>query len=401
MCTLTINQAATVAVPIGNNQIEVTLSGTVANCTSNDITVMIDCRAPSGAGSAVISGNTWTATIRLGCPCGSPVTINATCKDSPPCSASYSTTLTCTCCPTGISTGPICVEYEPSGQALVKFVTMVNVQSGCFPVTVQRDFGDGTMGSPKTYTDLSTPDTEIHIYSASSVGHIYTSIVNVLSPASCTASQTTTVTIDPSPPCATWPLLTAICKVFQFSFLLSGSASIVLFISLLAGCSGNNSSLLQLATGLAISAVILLLLIWAACRKCICRFLLKLLGQLLLVIGVLLSMFIVQPACLQLALGTFTALTWIILITVVVLLFGYFVLHRLWYGQGCCPVTICDFWQAVIFAMTVAFVAALVVFVALPLGVQALGLVLALLLANSIMNFAGIQININQNAQNC
>jgi hypothetical protein len=402
MCTISINPGSIIGVSTAGGTITVlTVSGTVANCSTNTIKVTATCQGYSAYALATISGNTWTATnLDVKCLCGTPVTITATCQDPTPCTDTLNNiTPICSCCPTGVSTGPICVEYNSAGQALVKFTTNVNVPAGCAPVIVQRDFGDGYLGSQKTYPNQSQPDTEIHIYNTSSgVGNVYTSIVNILSPSSCPPSQTT-VTISQPPLCATNSLVAAICRILQFFFLLTGSTAIVFFISKLGGCSAVSFSLIG---GLAASAVIFLLIIWAACRDCVCAFLQKLLGQLLLVIGVLLSMFIVQIACLQLTLGPpFTPLTWIILITVVVLYFAYLVLHGLWYRQGCCPVTICDFWQAVIFAMIVVFAAALVAYLVLAPGVQALGLVLALVFANAIMTFAGIQINLNQNANNC
>ena len=396
MCTISINPASIVAVPVGTSGwVMVTLSGTVANCTSSNVRATVACSGFSNFGDAVLTGNTWKAQVRVQCPCGTPVTITATCNDTPPCTDTLNTTLTCTCCPKGNIS--YCVEYGPSGQALVKFENYVTVQSGCAPVQVQRDFGDGSpLGIIKTFSSGNNKYTEIHAYNIS--GN-YTSTLNILSPSSCSPAQTT-VQISPPPLCSTSSLFGAICKILQFFFLLDGSVAVVLFASSFFGCLAVNQQLTMVALALGVAAVLFLLLLWFLCRKCTCKLLLKLLGQLLLVIGVLFSLFILQPNCLILSF-TINPLSFMIGATIVVFLIAFFILYRLWYGQGCCPVTICDFWQAVGFAMTVAFLAAPLVFVILPGGVLVAGLGLALVLAYLIWNFASVQITINQGANNC
>src|SRR5947199_9746671 len=113
MCTISINTASITAIPLGSNPsagpTQISLSGTVANCSSNSVTVEVAClgKAPSKV-NAVISGGTWTASLQSKCSCGAPVTITATCNDTPPCTATHGTTLICNCCPQ-ISTS-VCVQ---------------------------------------------------------------------------------------------------------------------------------------------------------------------------------------------------------------------------------------------------------------------------------------------------
>lgn len=146
---------------------------------------------------------------------------------------------------------------------------------------------------------------------------------------------------------------------------------------------------------MAIAAVLSLSFLYLVCRKCTCNLLLKLLGQLLLIIAILLSMFIVQPACILMS--SFT----MIWLTLLVLAIAIFVLYNLWYLQSCCPLTICDFWQAVIRAMTIAFLAAIILYTILAGGVLPLGLLLTVAFTYAISSIASAQIVINQNASNC
>jgi hypothetical protein len=100
MCTISINPASITAVPLGsgaNSPTKITVDGTVTNCISNSVLVEVECagQAPSRA-QAVITGNAWTVTLQSKCPCASQVTITAVCKDSPPCTDTLNTTLTCT-----------------------------------------------------------------------------------------------------------------------------------------------------------------------------------------------------------------------------------------------------------------------------------------------------------------
>jgi hypothetical protein len=392
MCTISINPASITAVPLGPGlEAQVSVSGTVANCTSNSITVTVSCPNVKGGSPAVISGGTWTATVPSKCICGSAMTITATCNDPTPCSATLTTTLTCNCCPQ-LSTDPICPpQYQTSGPALIKFVTNVSVPNGCNPVTVQRDFGDGTFGATHTYTSGQNAYVETHAYAT---GVIYTSTVNVLSPSSCTP-DVISVPVLPPPPCATSNFVAAICTFFEFLFLLNGSAALVTgFATFYPPCTLINNLLPAIAIGFAIAALFALGILTLLCRKCTCRLVVRLLGQLVLIAGVLLAMFL-APGCVTLPL---LSMLWV---TLLVLLIGWVTLFVLWYQRSCCPLKICDFWRAVVQAMVVAVIAAVVVFTALAGGASAIGLAISVALAFAILTLASLQVVMNQNAGNC
>jgi hypothetical protein len=288
------------------------------------------------------------------------------------------------------------VQYDTSGHAVVTFDFQVTVQTGCAPVTLQRDFGDGTpLAPPQTFgVGQGQAYTDVHTYAA---GHTYTSSVNVLSRPSC-APTTTTLTINPPPPCSVIPFVVHICTWAKFLFLVNGAAGAVSFLAGSTGCSAVNPALLGIAGAFSSAALIFLAIILFGCLKCACRLPLKLLGQLLLVCGVLLCMFIVQPTCLQIP----GSVLGIIILTLLVFLVGFTIVLQAWYSIGCCKLTICDYWQAVAEAMTAAFVAAPLVFFAVtPAGVSPLGLGLSLLVAYLIAIYAGVQISISQGAHLC
>ena len=267
-------------------------------------------------------------------------------------------------------------------------------------MTVQRDFGDGSAGSPQFFSSGSSVShysyVEIHAYNP---GHTYTTLVNILSLPSCPPSVKT-VTIPSAATCATDRFLAAFCVVFRFLFLLSASIVAPLYIASVSSLCANPSILSTTATGSLIVAASSLLFILLACRKCMCSLPLKLLGQLLLITGVIFAEFILQPVCVQFAATPPVSLARAILFAVAFLFFGFLELYLLWYLEGCCPVTICEFWQAVSETMIVAFLAATIVYAALqPLGMLPAGWGVALALAYAIMTYANLRIAVNQN--NC
>jgi hypothetical protein len=402
MCTIAINPASVSAIPVGNGM-QVTVSGTVNNCVSQNVWVMIECGGrPPIRGQAVITGSTWTITLISQCPCGTQITITAVCNGTPSCQDVYTTTLTCNCCPT-ISTEPPCFEYDSSGHALVRFKTHVNVPGGCAAVTVLRDFGDGSFGQSQTYgANTSNIYSEVHAYVA---GYVYHSTVNVTSPAlspPCPSSQISIQTSQP-PPCAQNYWLGVFCMIAQMAFLIFAGTAIVMTFMEIFGCGAfvTNSML----GGFVLLAIVAFLFIWFACAQCACDFARKLLGQLLLVCGILFSMLIVPSACIGLLfipnVTNAKETAFFIGLTVLLLFFGWLVLHLLWQGQGCCPVTICAVWQAIIVAMASAVAACLLVFIMTNPAVQPWGFVTGCLLAGFITNIAHNQIIINQNAHNC
>lgn len=122
-----------------------------------------------------------------------------------------------------------------------------------------------------------------------------------------------------------------------------------------------------------------------------------------MVIGAILSMFIYQPVCMHLPPSATQAQAQLnaVWLTILFLAFGSAFLTA-WVYKTCCPRTICDFWQAIIYAMSVAFVGSAIVFTFLqPGGVTAIGLAVAVALIYAIIGIATAQIVINQNNNKC
>jgi hypothetical protein len=404
MCTIAINPASIVAVPIGTLGTLVTVSGTVSNCTSNNIKVTVACPGSSVFAGAVVTGNSWTAQVDPRCICGTPVTITATCEDSPPCTATLNTVLNCGCCPqihTSVNLG-LC---NSSGQQLVTFMTSLNFPAGC-TVTVQRDFGDGTSGTIQTFTSLPNPNpyAETHAYN---LGSGYTSTLKVLSQASCGLSSVGVVLSPTCPLCAINSFISAACKLGQLLFLVFGAAaSILLIAATSAVCVTANGALVPTAGGYAITAGITFGLLILFCRKCICGFFLKMFAQLLIIVGAVLFMFVLPLNCMQpLPFPTPFSALGLASLVLVVGVFG--VLYASWYNsppgfKDICPLTICNFWQAVKDALLFAILAAFLVYGSLAMGLlwTHLGfdlLVITLILIPSVDS----QIIINQNAHKC
>jgi hypothetical protein len=398
MCTITINPASILAVPVGSTGMLVTVGGTVTNCTSNSIKVTITCLGQAVFHGATISGNSWTATVDPKCPCGTPATITATCEDTSPCTATYSTTLTCNCCPqvsTTVNQG-LC---NSAGQRLITFVTTLAFSAGC-SVTVQRDFGDGSFpGAVRNLTSgSSTTFTETHAYAPGT----YISNLNVLSNSFCGPSSAS-VTVPSCPICATSSFWAATCKLFRYLFLLFGAVALVLgTASLSPACVTINNLLPAVAGGFAASAGVLLALLLLICRKCVCALLARLLGQLMVMVGVLLFMFWLPPVCVQPA--PFPSPSSVLSLALLTLLAGAFgVLYGSWYQQqkNVCPLTICDYWLALQEALTIAVLAAILVAGALGPGLTISGLGLGLLVITVALISVNHQILHNQQTGNC
>ena len=401
MCTITINPSSIVVQSLGPGASHVSVSGTVSGCTSNSITVTVGCVGTAPAqGNAVITGNTWSIATDCKCGCGTPVTITATCNDPTPCTATYYTTLVCFCCPQ-ITTTANPGLYTSSGQQLVTFITQLTFAAGC-TVTVQRDFGDGTpLGSVHTFNTSPASYTETHAYNTS---FIYSSTVTVLSMPSCGPLAPTQVNVStPPPPCATSSFLAAFCKLLQFLFLLLGGAAGALAIAAISpACNTANPALAGLATTLAVVAGAILLLLVLLCRKCVCGFLLKLFGQLLVIVGSVTVMYAPPPICVQPVpyASPFTAFSAALLI---LLIGASGILYGIWYNMNryVCPLTICDFWNAFRDALLVAIFAAFIVGPNVGAGINLSALGLALLVISLLLILASQQIATNQSAGNC
>lgn len=350
MCTITIDATQISATPAGSLTF-FTAGGTVTNCISQ-IDMIVTCAGATQSTLATVTGNTWQASVDVKCTCGSPITITATCNDSTPCSATYTTNLICQCCPT-VSTAVNNGVWNNSGQQSLTYITTVTVPPGCV-VTVRRDFGDGTFGAVQTFNTTNTY-VETHPYTAGS----YTSNLIILS-SPCPASASSVATSSGgAPPCATSSFLAAVCKLLRFLFMFFGGAGGALLVASASGCVLLNGAILSNATTLLALAGVALILIFLFCRKCECGFPWKLIGQLVTIVGGVMFMFVLPSFCMQPV--PFPGPAWALGAASFVILLGiYGLLYAGWYipFRKNCPLTICDFWGAVKEALTVALFSA-------------------------------------------
>jgi hypothetical protein len=406
MCTISIDPNSISTAPATGGYVVLTVSGTIANCTSNNVGVTIACPGSStGVHQGHVTGNSWTASGDVKCNCGDTVTIVATCNDPTPCSTTYTTQFLCNCCPT-VHANANPGLWNSAGQQLVTFVTNLSFPAGC-SVTVQRDFGDTSFGASHTFTTSPATYNETHAYNVGG----YTSHLNILSNPVCGPTSTTATTSPGgAPPCATNSLWASACTVLQVLFLLSAAVAAVLFIASSSPlCSAVNPLLAPIATGLAISAGVFLLLLYLFCRKCVCGFFVKLFGQLFVIVGAVLFMFVlptILPALINCAqpfpfLAPYAALG----AAVIALLIGAAaLLSGGWYVQyrTVCPLNICDYWQAVRTALILAVIAVTIVFIALAGGVPLVPHALfAVVIIFILLILVALEIIINQNAGNC
>jgi hypothetical protein len=200
-----------------------------------------------------------------GCP-GTPVTVTVA-----PCSQP--------CCPE-LTTEVKIGDCENNGNKTVTFNNTINVQSGagCLPVTVQRDFGDGTSGSPHTYNVAgSYTYSETHSYPANN--GTFTSTLNIISPTHCIG---TADTFNIGCCYAGWlrwfcPLLKGL---FYFSFGLGA-----LLLALYFSCAANPYVLISALASIVV-AFIWALLYWILCPKCAeCGWILLWMAQILFYLG--------------------------------------------------------------------------------------------------------------------
>ncbi len=385
MCTVTINPASISAVPLGANNMLLSLSGTVANCTSNSVTVTLVGPGGPSNHQATISGSSWSGTLETLCPCGSSVKIIVTCNDSTPCSATYNTTLFCNCCP-GIS-----ATYKEglcsNGLRLITFKTTVTVPPQCV-VSVQRDFGDGTSGVVMTYNSTQTY-TETHGYPQNN--SLFLSNVNVVSNLTCPPlTHTVNVVNSLCGACSSEPWLALFCMILRLGVVVAGATATALF---LAGGTGCGTVSVGAYYAIAAAAALLFILVW--CQDCICQWWTKLPGQLLTAFGASFFLF-VPPSCSSLSIsGWFNpalAIAGVCLFFVGML----WLLRQAWWigNEDICPLNECDYWDAVAEAMFCAGIATAFIVIAIPtlgtvnlgLALGVIGLVLALAAVMTIIN---------------
>jgi hypothetical protein len=155
-------------------------------------------------------------------------------------------------------------------------------------------------------------------------------------------------------------------------------------------------------TGWLTTAGASLLILYLFCRKCVCGFWWKLIGQLFTNVGAILFMFVVKPLnCTQaLPSPTFPTASNALGLALLFLVVGaLFVLYN-WFGyfETRCPLKICDFWQAIKDALTVAILSAVLVFASMAGGVTPTHLGIALLVIIVLLILCNQEIIINQQA---
>ncbi len=401
-CNLSITSAFTNG---GNIIVNGSYSATPACTGALTIAVSVACGGGiSCTGNGIlISGSTfWQAIFPCACNCGfGPVTINATASCSSPvfsCAATPLVIPVLCCCPK-LSNFTVQVGLcNSSGQRLATFQADVDVPAGC-TATVQIDFGDGNFSTPQVMGSGTNPITPVtHPYAT---GLVYSAYLNVLSPTPCPQAGPISVICSTScPPCATNPLSALLCNFLLFSTLFFLAVWIVLTIVSSAACVLINPSLPMIAGGFIIAGAVFFLLLFFICRKCICAFFLKIAGQLLLIVGVVLLMFYLPLNCAQplpfatpgMALGFALVL---ILLGAILLAVWYFTFNPV------CPLNICDFWGAISYSMTVAIFVAITVYIPLATGVTPTHLGFCLLVVLGLLLTSNSNIIINQNAGNC
>jgi hypothetical protein len=401
MCTITIDPNSISSVATSATTATVTFSGTATGCSNNNVTAAVQCGGISNQGVVQFWTPTfWSAQVSVNCPCGSPAAILVTCNETPPCTATYSTTLVCGCCPQ-VSTTVNHGLWNSAGQQSVTFVTTLTFPQGCI-VKVQRDFGDGTFGAQQTFTSSPATYVETHAYGPGG----YASNLNILSNSSCGPSTTQLTTSGGgAPPCATSSFWANVCLVVPLLFLVSaGAAGLLLFASLSSpACVGLNSALPGIAAGFAIAAGVFLLVLYLLCRKCQCGFPWKLLGQLITIVGAVSFIFVFVPDCMVGLPATAFFLTpfYALGFALVVLIIGAAGVLSSWYQTQyiVCPLTICDYWRALRDALFIAIPVAVIV--AIALVITLLSLVYDLLIIVILIALCYLEIITNQNAGKC
>lgn len=391
MCTISINSSLVVGSPLQQGS-DVYVSGTVAGCTSGVIEVSVDCAGGAYTALAQISGGVWSAQIKSHCICDQHVVIQAVCQDPIPCSATYSGLLKCTapsCCPTVINNTHAMGTWNSAGQRLVTFDTKLSVPAGC-SVTVQRDFGDGTLGAVKFLTSGTSQYWETHPYSYGS----YTSKLNIISPVGCGLYTDAVSNLTPAPPCATNSWWQTACVVLENLVLLyMVTSGTILTASWLLACVTISPTAYAAALGMVMAAGLMLGVMYFFCMDCECGgplgFLIKRVGQAILGSGV---------AVLVFAFPCWAAFG---LSAVLIGIGAGLVLSAQWYlaYEHVCPLTICDYWWAYANSMWIALSAAVLVF--MLTGASFFGMLLVMVTVAVMLANAYLQFNNHQSAGNC
>jgi hypothetical protein len=304
--------------------------GGLGGCDSKKIDITITCGLNTYTDTVPHLSEHWTAIIPASaCGCGQPVTVVAACSGNPTCSTSFTTNTLC-CCPQ-VSTEVVYGSCTGNNE-LVTFNTFVYINTPC-TFTFSRNFGDGTSGTQHTLTGVGSFNLppEPHSYAQGT----YTSTFEVLSPVGCAVPDAVTV-VAQCAQCHTKKFFAFLCRILESAFLLS--ASVGLALSVVTPC-GSTTITLSFIGAAVLSLALFLLL---RCNKCVCDPLQKFSGQIALIIGIILCMFIIPLPCAALSWGL------ALMVSLFFMVFGFLYLST-WYNQNktTCPLLICDLWCAV------------------------------------------------------
>jgi len=390
-CTISITNIT--GAPISSSATSVAVSGTISGCTSGQVNFSVGCGVQSVSGIATVSSGTWSGSVDTKCLCGQSVTVIATCSNDATCTTTTTQTLVCNCCPHITNFKKFIGLCDSTGKRLVTFTATVFVPPQC-SATVQIDFGDGNFSTPETFGSSGnnpiTPVTHPYV-----TGYIYTATIIVLSPTGC--QNSVPISVDASqkcPPCSTNAITAAFCIVFRYLFLLSATVALtLLFASISPVCTTCNGAIAGITLTFTIAAGLFGIALFLLCRKCICSFFLRLFGQIIMMVGFLLIMYMGTLSCTH----PFPFLNQTQTLAAVILFVALgtiAILYILWYGnfKNRCPLTICDLLCAYVEALVIDLVAALIVYFTVVgcatliiwFGICLFSIVSALILVNSI-----------------
>ena len=342
-CTLTVTSTM-LDTATGNLTVIGTVNISGGSCQGDLVDIKVICGMNTFGGQGTIhlftpNIGSWQGVISgVNCICNDPITVTAslTCSGPPPFTCSVTTTISNLCCCPTVTTVITPGACNSSNQQLYSFDTYITINDSC-TYSFRRDFGDGTFGGMYTFTGSGsgpsyfTIPTETHYYMAPAT---YTSNLDVISPVGC-GTATSNTFLASCGACYPSSFIEALCKFFEFSFLLSSIVGIVLSITL--PC----TTYYVLLGFFSAATTFLLLYFLFKCNKCACKPMGKAWSRILISVGIILFMFI-SPSCSAVSGGAAFS-TGLIFITV-----GFLSLWT-WYNNNkiICPLNICDFWCAV------------------------------------------------------
>ena len=294
----------------------------------------------TGTGNQTPGTILWAGTVTANCPCtsGTPITVVATCSTDPTCTTTFSTTSPC-CCPIfSTSFQPGLCNSGSNPQQQITFNTTVTNNTTC-SFHIQRNYGDGTMGSIITIgPGVTTLPPDIHFYNPGAYTAQFTITTTSGGATGCTDNSPVNLSAVCGA-CATNPTITSLCKALEpITIFLLVLATMLGLLSLAPLCVVSAS----FAATTAIIGFIFLFLLAGLCSSCICKFIPKILGEYLFVLGIDLFIFTV-PNC---ALGIVFPTTTIAGLAATSTMILGFVILLLWFlfNRVSCALTSCDFW---------------------------------------------------------